>query len=132
MNDEFSTKLHPEKDATHGLIPVLKRKRYLQRELAKVLQEVLMACSHMPVAPSERLVLCGLSLFSDIFVMSNEGSMSQAEALSNIYTRPTPGRETQGLEQWLHPTAHPVPGDWPRPPQADKRLWKQPKHHGHP
>lgn len=53
MNDEFSTKLHPEKDAMHGLVPVLKRKCYLQRQLAKALQKVLMVCSHVPVAPSK-------------------------------------------------------------------------------
>lgn len=113
MNDEFSTKLHAEKDGMHGLIPVLKRKCYLQRQFIKALWKVIIVCSHVPVAPSESLVLCGLSLFSHIFVTSNEGSMSQVGALSGIYTCPTPGRETQGLEWWLHPTAHPVPGDWP-------------------
>lgn len=98
MNDEISTKLHAEKDAIHGLIPMLKRKCYLQKQFIKALQKVFIVCSHVPVAPSERLVLCGLSLFSHIFVMNSEGTMSQAEALSSIYTYPTPARETQGPE----------------------------------
>lgn len=93
MNDEFSTKLHPGKDAVHGLIPVLKRKCYLQRQFIEVLQKVLIVCSHVPVAPSERLLPCGPSLFSHIFVMSKEGSMSQAEALSKLKAF-TPARET--------------------------------------
>lgn len=129
MNDEFSTKLHAEKDAIHGLMPVLKC--YLQRQFIKALQKVFIVHSHVPVAPSERLVLCGLSLFSHIFVMNSEGTVSQAEALSSIYTCPTPARET-----WAGVTAEPHSSPCPRglaptTPGRQKALkWLQ--CHGHP